>query len=112
MAHGPIHILSGQADERAHEGIPSQPRRRHLDIACPTCLGRGQYNIELHPHGRSKREPCPDCGGEGWLETSGDMTQVFDIVTVDGCAQWVVRYVAIDNRHLHAGAQPVDQQRG
>lgn len=110
MAHGPIHILSGPADARAHEGIPAQPRRRLLDVACPTCLARGQYNTELHPHGRSKREACPDCGGEGWLETSGDLTEVFDIVAVDGQAQWVTRYVAIDNQRLYAGALPVDEQ--
>jgi hypothetical protein len=107
MSHGPIVVLSGPQDPRAHEGIPVQARRGDLDTPCPSCKGRGQYNVELHPHGRSKREPCPDCHGEGWIETSGDLTPVLDIVCVDGVAQWVTRYEAKDNSHLHPAARPV-----
>lgn len=111
MSHGPIVVLSGPQDPRAHEGIPVQPRRGDLDTPCPSCKGRGQYNVELHPHGRSKREPCPDCHGEGWIETSGDLTPVLDIECVDGVAQWVTRYEAKDNSHLHPGALPVAEQQ-
>ena len=100
MSHGPVIVLSGPQDPRAHEGIPVQPRRGDLDVPCPTCHGRGQYNVELHPHGRSKREVCADCRGDGWIETTGDATAVSDIVMVDGHPQWVTRYVAIDNSHL------------
>ena len=107
MSHGPIVVLSGPDDPRALEGIPEQPRRGDLDVHCPTCKGRGQYNKELHPHGRSKREPCHDCNGEGWIETSGDLTAVHEIDLVDGQPQWVTRYVAVDNSHLHANAKPV-----
>lgn len=109
MSHGPIIVLSGPDDPRALEGIPPQPRRRELDVPCPTCQGRGQYNVELHPHGRSKREPCPDCHGEGWIETSGDATPVFDIGLVDGQPQWVTRYAPIDQRHLHPQARTGDR---
>jgi hypothetical protein len=100
MSHGPVIVLSGPQDPRAHEGIPVQPRRGDLDVPCPTCHGRGQYNVELHPHGRSKREVCADCRGDGWIETTGDATAVSDIVMVDGHPQWVTRYVTIDNSHL------------
>jgi len=88
-----------------------QPRRGNLDAPCPSCKGRGQYNIELHPHGRSKREACPDCGGEGWIETSGDATAVFDIILVNGQPQWTTRYVPIDNSHLAPGTRPVSRRR-
>jgi hypothetical protein len=112
MSHGPIIVLSGPQDPRAYEGIPVQPRRGDLDLPCPTCKGRGQYNVELHPHGRSKREVCPDCRGDGWIETSGDATAVADIVMVDGHPQWVTRYVPIDNRHLSPAAARLEGGTG
>lgn len=108
MSHGPVIVLSGPQDPRAHEGIPVQARRGDLDLPCPTCQGRGQYNVELHPHGRSKREVCADCRGDGWIETSGDATAVPDIVLVNGQPQWVTRYVPIDNSHLSPNAVRVD----
>jgi hypothetical protein len=112
MSHGPIIVLSGPQDPRAYEGIPVQPRRGDLDLPCPTCKGRGQYNVELHPHGRSKREVCADCRGDGWIETSGDATAVSDIVMVNGHPQWVTRYVPIDNSHLSPGAARLDEGSG
>jgi len=105
MSHGPVTILSGPQDPRAHEGIPVQPRRGDLDVLCPTCKGRGQYNVELHPHGRSKREACHDCMGQGWIETTGDAVPIHDIVLVNGQPQWVTRHEMIDNRHLHPKAR-------
>jgi hypothetical protein len=101
MSHGPVVFLSGPQDPRALEGIPVRGRHGDLDVPCPTCKGRGQYNVELHPHGRSKREVCPDCRGDGWIETTGDATAIPDIVLVNGQPQWVTRYVPIDNSHLH-----------
>jgi hypothetical protein len=61
--------------------------------------------------GRSKREVCPDCRGDGWIETSGDATAVQDIVMVNGQPQWVTRYVPIDNSHLTqpTASQPEDE---
>jgi hypothetical protein len=112
MSHGPVIVLSGPQDPRAHEGIPVQARRGDLDLPCPTCQGRGQYNVELHPHGRSKREVCADCRGDGWIETSGDATAVPDIVLVNGQPQWVTRYVPIDNSHLSPNTVRVDGGTG
>ena len=107
MSHGAITVLSGPQDPRAHEGIPVQSRRGNLDVPCPACKGRGQYNVELHPHGRSKREACPECGGEGWIETSGDAIAIFDIVLVDGQPQWITRYVPFDARQPTQAAGPL-----
>ena len=111
MSKGPIVILSGPQDPRALENIPVQPRRGELDVPCPTCDGRGQYNVELHPHGRSKRNACADCHGEGWIETTGDATAMFDIILVGGQPQWVRRFVPIDNSHLHPAARPLVRPR-
>lgn len=108
MSHGPIVVLNGLQDPRALEGIPVRARRGKLDVICPTCKGRGQYNVELHPHGRSKREVCPDCRGDGWIETSGDPTEIPDISMVNGQPQWVTRQVPIDNSHLHPTAKRPD----
>lgn len=109
MSHGPIIVLNGPHDPRALEGIPVQERRGELDVPCPTCLGRGQYNVELHPHGRSKREPCPDCHGSGWIETSGGATALHDISVIDGQPQWVTRYAPIDQGQLHPTARTGDR---
>ena len=100
MGHGPIIVIDGPGEPGALDGIPVQERHRELDRICPTCQGRGQWNRELHPHGRSKREPCADCMGEGWIETTGDATAIFDIVRVNGQPQWVTRYAPINNNHL------------
>jgi hypothetical protein len=97
--HDIVHC-DGPHHPRALEGIPVQPRRGDLDTICPTCQGRGQWNREIHGHGRSKREPCPTCHGDGWLETSGDATPIPDIVVVNGHAQWTVRYVHLDHGDL------------
>lgn len=105
MGHGPVVVLSGPQDPRALEGIPVQKRHGELDMPCPTCKGRGQYNTELHPHGRSKRQQCPDCHGHGWIETTGDPVPMLDIVLVNGQPQWVNNGVLVDNRHLHARAK-------
>lgn len=105
MGHGPIIVLSGPQDPRALEGIPVQQRRGDLDVHCPTCQGRGQYNVELHPHGRSKREACRDCHGDGWIETSGDPVAIIDIELVDGRPRWVTRHEFVDTRHLHPAAR-------
>ena len=111
MSRGPIVVLSGPRDPRALENIPVQPRRGELDVPCPTCDGRGQYNVELHPHGRSKRNACADCVGEGWIETTGDATAMFDIISVGGQPQWVRRYVPLDNHHLFPD-RPLVRPRG
>jgi hypothetical protein len=102
-----ITICDGPHHPQALDGIPVQPRRGDLDIACPACQGRGQWNRELHPHGRSKREPCADCLGEGWLETSGDATPITDIILVDGKAQWILRYAPIDHGPIQPGARTI-----
>lgn len=100
-AHEPPVLIDGFAHPRAFEGIPRIAKHGQLDEECPTCAGHGQRNTEIHAHFRSKRQPCDDCLGEGWIETSGDATPVPDIIIgPSGEPQWIIRWVPFDNAAL------------
>lgn len=94
MAH-PSKIVAccGPDDPLAFHGIPARPRWGDLDVVCPTCQGRGQWNRELDlASQRSKRTFCDTCDGRGWLETGHDMLTSPDIeMTPEGYPRWVTR---------------------
>ena len=92
-----IMLIDGPHHPNAFDCVAVQPRRGDFDVKCPVCKGHGQWNVELHHHFRSKRETCPTCLGEGWLETGG-ATPVPDIVLGEhGQPMWIIRYIPLDN---------------
>lgn len=92
--HDPSVTCEGPTDAHAFDGIPIRPRVANLDVMCPTCHGRGQWNREIDGQGRGIREDCRHCMGLGWLETGKDGIAVPDIVMgPEGHPKWITRMV-------------------
>jgi hypothetical protein len=77
------------------DNIPMLPRNGALDLPCPVCHQRGQWNTELDLVSfRCKRQACDTCLGAGWIETGNDARLVPDIImTPEGYPKWILRAI-------------------